>query len=186
MVHSRVPVPCSSRRRRAGASAVRKWDSFSGAARVRALARWPGDVGRRPRGAGLGGVGGWGVGARRVWSGGWLGAPPLFALQQASKPPGRLLNFCARRPAPTIRLCLGSVVSGWGVWLGAAPVFGEGPLLRRRLGCTLTLEQLRSVSGRGTVPIGLQAWLGHGGPGGCRSLLTTPSIISAASCTCSS
>ena len=61
--------------------------------------------------------------------------------------------------------------------MGAAPVFGEGPLLRRRLGCTLTLEQLRSVSGRGTVPIGLQAWLGHGGPGGCRSLLATGLVV---------
>ena len=62
----------------------------SGVARMRAFIRQPGDVVMRPRGAGLGGVGGWGVGARRVLSGGWLGAPPLFALQQASKPPGRL------------------------------------------------------------------------------------------------
>ena len=84
--------------------------------------------------------------------------------------------FCARRPAPTIRLCFGSVVSGWGVWLGAAPVFGEGPLLRRRLSCILTLEQLRSVPSRGTVPIGLQTWLGLGGPDGCRSLLSTPCV----------
>ena len=59
-----------------------------------------------------------------------------------------------RRPAPTICLCSGSVFSGWGVWLGAAPVFGEGLLLWRRLSCFLTLEQLRSVSSRGTVPIG--------------------------------
>ena len=71
------------------------------------------------------------------------------------------------RPAPTICLCYGSVLSGWGVWLGAAPVFGEGPLLRRRLSCILTLEQLRSVPSRGTVPIGPQTWLGLGGPGGC-------------------
>ena len=58
-----------------------------------------------------------------------------------------------RRPAPTICLCSGSVFSGWGVWLGAAPVFGEGLLLWRRLSCFLTLEQLRSVSSRGTVLI---------------------------------
>ena len=82
-----------------------------------------------------------------------------------------------RRPAPTICLCSGSVLSGWWVWLGAAPVFGEGPLLRRRLSCILTLEQLRSVPSRGTVPIGPQTWLGLGGPGGCRSLLTTPSLF---------
>ena len=61
--------------------------------------------------------------------------------------------------------------------MGAAPVFGEGPLLRRRLGCTLTTEQLRSVPSRGTVPIGLQAWLGHGGPGGCRSLLAAGLVV---------
>ena len=65
-----------------------------------APAWWLGGVGKRPRGAGLGGAGGWGVGAWRVWSGGWLGAPPLFALQQASKPPGRLLNFLCEAPCP--------------------------------------------------------------------------------------
>ena len=51
-----------------------------------------------------------------------------------------------------------------------------GPLLRHRLSCFLTLEQLRSVPSRGTVPIGLQTWLGLGGPDGCSSLLTTPCV----------
>ena len=96
---------------------------------------------------------------------------PCLPFSKQASPLGASEICRVGRPAPTICLCYGSVLSGWGVWLGAAPVFGEGPLLRRRLGCTLTLEQLRSVPSRGTVPIGLQAWLGHGGLGGCRSLL---------------
>ena len=118
---------------------------------------------------GDGGCGGLGLG------GGGVFRPCLPFSKQAS-----LLGaseICrVGRPAPTICLCYGSVLSGWGVWLGAAPVFGEGPLLRRRLSCILTLEQLRSVPSRGTVPIGLQTWLGLGGPDGCSSLLTTPCV----------
>ena len=115
-----------------------------------------------------------------------LGGGGVFCLRLPFSKQASLLgaseNCRVRRPAPTICLRYGSVLSGWGVWLGAAPVFGEGPLLRRRLSCILTLEQLRSVPSRGTVPIGPQTWLGLGGPGGCRSLLATPVCVCVCVC----
>ena len=45
-----------------GVPATRKWGRSLGVARMRALIRQPGDVVMRPRGAGLGGVGGGGLG----------------------------------------------------------------------------------------------------------------------------
>ena len=98
----------------------------SGVARMRALIRQPGDVVMRPRGAGLGGVGGWGVGARWVWSGGWLGAPPLFALQQASKPPGRLLNLLCEAPCPHHSFVSRFCFVGLGGLAGGRPGFRGG------------------------------------------------------------
>ena len=90
VVHSRVSFPCPSRRG-VGESAVRKWGSTPGAAHVRALVRWPGDVGRRPRGAGLGGVGGWGLGLRAACGAKQqqqaAGCPVLPSLFSFSHPP---------------------------------------------------------------------------------------------------
>ena len=62
---------------------------------------------------------GWWVGVWRVGSGGWWGVVPPFALQRASKPPGRLLNLLCEAPCPhhsfVIRFCfvgLGGLVGG--------------------------------------------------------------------------
>ena len=90
----------------------------------------PGGVCKCPRGAGLGGAGGWWVGVWRVGSGGWWGVVPPFALQRASKPPGRLLNLLCEAPCPHHLFVFRFCCVGLGGLVGGRPGFRGGSAAR--------------------------------------------------------